>query len=161
VHEGNEKNNTFIKYFKNIFLYGFLAYIWGMDLSDYTPEQLIGKRVLFEYGSLTAGTSRYICHIWWATKTMFQIKGGDDSKKWIEGLKFSTKDGRDKSLNKGRRTSWGSVSSCRLISDEEAESLKKEWYEKRKRKELKAEIIKHIEAENDLVKLQTVFDTLK
>jgi len=130
-----------------------------MDFSQYTPEQLIGKKVLFEYGSSTAGTSRYICQIWWATKTMFQIKGGD-SKKWLEDLKFSTKDGRDKSLNKGGRANWGSVSSCRLISDEEADSLKKEWCEKRKRKELKEEIIKRLEAETDLIRLQTIVDTL-
>jgi hypothetical protein len=130
-----------------------------MDFSQYTPEQLIGKKVLFEYGSSTAGTSRYICQIWWATKTMFQIKRGD-SKKWLEDLKFSTKDGRDKSLNKGGCANWGYVSSCRLISDEDAYSLKKEWYENRKRKELKEEIIKRLELETDLIRLQTVVDTL-
>lgn len=130
-----------------------------MDFSQFTHDQLIGKKVLFEHGTSTAGTSRYICHIWRSTKTMFQIKAGD-SKKWIEDLKFSTKDGRDKRLNKGGRASWGSISSCSLISDEEAETLKKEWFEKRKRKELKAEIIKRIEDENDINKLQTIVDSL-
>lgn len=130
-----------------------------MDFSQYTPEQLIGKKVLFEYGSSTAGISRYICQIWRATKTMFQIKGGE-SKKWLQDLKFSTKDGRDKSLNKGGRANWGTVSYCRLISDEEAKELQKQWYEKRKAKELKAEIIKRLEEESDLTKLQSVVDTL-
>lgn len=129
-----------------------------MDFSQYTPEQLIGKKVLFEYGSSTAVTYSYICHIWWATKTMFQIKG-NESKKWLEDLKFSTKDGKQKGLNSGGRSSWSSVSSCRLISDEEAKELQKQWYEKRKRKELKEEIIKRLESETDLIRLQTIVDT--
>jgi hypothetical protein len=92
--------------------------------NDYS--QLIGKKVLYESGmSYSERLSRSIVQIQSVTKTGFKLLN-------MSTLIFGF-DGHQKGLT--GRQNMGTISKCKLLTDEEVESLRVEWKAK---KELKA-----------------------
>lgn len=92
------------------------------NFRDYTAEELIGKVVLNEYGTTyNASYGKKIASIVKVTKTGFKITN--------DSSLFSLVDGDKKGM------SIGSRNTCYLITDEQADNLRKEWKEKRLKKE--------------------------
>jgi len=118
-----------------------------MELKDFekTPDLLIGKTVLYEYGkSYSPNLNKEIVKIEKVTKTGFKISSRPD-------VLFKFFDGRQKGLN--GRMDVGTISRCTLISEEIAEQIKEQWKINREKKELK---------EKMKIKLETMtFDELK
>jgi len=92
--------------------------------NDYS--QLIGKKVLYESGMIySERLRRSIVQIQSVTKTGFRLL---NMPTMIFGF-----DGYQKGL--GGKQNMGTISKCKLLTDEEAETLRAEWKAK---KELKA-----------------------
>jgi hypothetical protein len=104
-----------------------------MKFTDFesNPQELVGKLVLYESGGIHGGTTRKITKITKVTKTAFKIEGEKESI-------FSLINGHKKGLT--GRMNWGVVSDCTLITEEEAESLRKKWAENKEKKALLADV---------------------
>lgn len=92
-----------------------------MKFTDFKPEELIGKLVLYESGSSYGGTTKSIYTIVNVTKTAFKI--GREPHPPLDAL-FSLTDGYQKGL-RGRQN-MGIISHCELITEEQAAKLRKE-----------------------------------
>ena len=104
-----------------------------MTFTDYSPSDLIGMKVLYEYNndvvhSRMIGTIRHVAK----GSSYFQIS--QSKNKWVEDKKF------DMTGNEKKKIIF-SPSKCTLITTEEAMRLATEWAEKRKRAELRREIV--------------------
>ena len=95
-----------------------------MKFTDFEPKELIGKTVLYVSGqSYSENRSKYIRKINRVTKTGFSIVG-------INAL-FSF-NGNQKGLT--GRHNMGTISECKLITEEEANQYREEWKMKREHK---------------------------
>lgn len=102
--------------------------------SDY--KQLIGKWVLYEFGRSydREHRNRSLVKITKVTKTGFRI--GNDSTALFDF------DGWQKGLT--GRMEMGTISNCKLLTEEEKIQISTEWIEKKKKKELIEEITKSL-----------------
>lgn len=92
-----------------------------MEFSDFkdNPQDLVGKTVLHESGKTYSNRrSLSLLKIVKVTKTGFRLDSMPD------GL-FSLIDGRQKGLND--RMNIGTISRCSLVTEEEADKLRKDW----------------------------------
>lgn len=107
-----------------------------LKFEDYKPKELLGKTVLYEYGSTYA--SRYssrICRISKVIKSGFKI---DDNESIFDFY------GRQKGLNS--RQDIATHSRCYLITDEESNELRITWRKNIEIKEMKELITKSLES---------------
>jgi hypothetical protein len=105
-----------------------------MDFKDFqnNPQDLVGKRVLYEGGmSYSDSKRRSITKIEKVTKTGFRLFAMPDSL-------FSLNDGSQKGLT--GRMNMGTVSQCTLITDEEATAYIETWKQNREEKALREEM---------------------
>lgn len=117
-----------------------------MKFSDYTPSELIGKRVLYESGmTYDNHKSRRITFITSVTKKGFKINKTNKL--------FSFNNGRQYGLT--RKEDAAIVSVCRLLTDKEADALIKEWNEKKERASIISLITGNIE-KIDIEKLRVI-----
>ena len=113
--------------------------------NDYT--QLLGKKVLYEYGqSFSKNRNRYIREIVKVTKTGFRIKDHDKSL-----FNFA---GHEKGLND--RQNWSTVSTCTLLTNEEATEIAKTWAFNKYKKELFEEVNKKLTENKDKITVETL-----
>ena len=86
-----------------------------MNFNDFTPEELVGKKVLYTNSS-SLSTTQGIRTIVRVTKTGFALNG-------VEGLFnfMGSKKGGD------GRTNWGTHVNCKLITEEQANELTAKW----------------------------------
>ncbi len=92
-----------------------------MEFKDFENnyEELIGKTVLYEIGqSYSEKRSRSLIKIEKVTKTGFRLFSMPDAL-------FSFIDGRQKGLT--GRMYMGTISKCRLVTDEEANQIREQW----------------------------------
>ena len=92
-----------------------------MEFKDFENnyEELIGKTVLYESGlSYSEKRSRSLIKIEKVTKTGFRLFSMPDAL-------FSLIDGSQKGLT--GRMYMGTISKCRLVTDEEANQLREQW----------------------------------
>ena len=92
-----------------------------MEFKDFENnyEELIGKTVLYESGqSYSDKRSRSLIKIEKVTKTGFRLFSMPDAL-------FSFIDGRQKGLT--GRMYMGTISKCRLVTDDEANELREQW----------------------------------
>ena len=102
-----------------------------MEFKDFknNPQELVGKRVLYESGqSYSDSKRRSITKIEKVTKTGFRLFAMPDSL-------FSLNDGSQKGLT--GRMNMGTVSQCTLITDEEANQLREQWMRNKEEKALR------------------------
>lgn len=100
-----------------------------MEFKDFenNPEELIGKTVLYEYGSFN-NTRRSLINIEKVTKTGFKIFKMPDTI-------FSLINGSQKGLT--GRMNIGTISQCKLVTEEESNQLKKQWESNKEEKSLR------------------------
>lgn len=106
--------------------------------SDYenNRDALVGKFVLYESGqSYSSNRNRKITTITKVTKTGFRISNSD----YLFGF-----DGWAKGLNS--RQDIGTIVRCELITEEEKETIAKEWADNKRKKELVASVKEKIES---------------
>ncbi len=91
-----------------------------MEFKDFeNKDELVGKTVLYESGqSYSDNRRRSLMKIEKVTKTAFKLFAMPDTM-------FSLIDGSQKGLN--GRMNMGTVSQCKLVTDEEANSLREQW----------------------------------
>jgi len=92
-----------------------------MEFKDFENnyEELIGKTVLYESGqSYSEKRSRSLIKIEKVTKTGFRLFSMPDAL-------FSFIDGSQKGLT--GRMYMGTISKCRLVTDEEANQIREQW----------------------------------
>lgn len=108
-----------------------------MEFTDFKPEELLGKRVLHEYGSTYASkNSRSITTICKVMKTGFRI-----NSKAHSNYLFNFE-------GKCRGLSVGAFSKCKLITDDQARELGEEFKRNREIREMTHRIRNEIEKEN-------------
>lgn len=120
-------------------------------LSDFKPEELIGKKVLHEHGmTYHSQYSQAIRTISRVTKTGFKIANikGEENE---EIFSFDT--GNKKGGN--HRMDVGRHSQCFLLTDEEAKELMTKWAISRETKELKESLKVQIDT-LDIEKLRAI-----
>jgi hypothetical protein len=125
-----------------------------MNFEDFKndPQQLLNQYVLYEYGmTYNSKNSLYIRKIIKVTKTGFKING--------DAALFDINTGRQKGLN--GRMHMGTVSICRLLTEEEATELSKKWRIKKEIKSKKLEIVNILEKCDDLDKIDSILKILK
>lgn len=120
-----------------------------MKFTDYNPEELIGKKVLFESGMSYSAKNLRIARIEKVTKTGFRI----NESEYLFGF-----DGHAKGLS--GRQNMAVVAHCVLVSEEQALNFKKTWYANRVCKQQKEELTNSI---TSLTKEQTakLYESLK
>lgn len=109
-----------------------------MEFKDFENnyEELIGKTVLYERGqSYSEKKSRSLIKIEKVTKTGFRLFSMPDAL-------FSFIDGSQKGL-KGRMY-MGTISKCRLVTDEEANQLREQWKRKKEEYALRNKMIEKV-----------------
>lgn len=107
-----------------------------LKFSDFTNKELVGKLVLWTHGMSYSGKDYSIRKIVRATKTQFIIED-------VPNRKFDRNSGYQKGLS--GRMSIGTISYCKLISEEEANKLRLEWWEAELVRTLTTEIKELIE----------------
>ena len=126
-------------------------------LSDFKPEELIGKRVLWENG-MTYDTScrEYLRTISKVTKTGFKISNNEGKE---EQPLFSLDSGYQKGLNS--RMDVGHHSQCHIITEEEEQDIKTKWRIDAVMKELKKFIKEQVDtlSENQLKAIKSIIET--
>jgi hypothetical protein len=121
-----------------------------MEFKDFKdkPKELVGKYVLFTSGMTydSRNARAKIAKITRVTKTSFAISGED--------VLFSLSDGR-------RRGGYmvGFSAGCKLMTDEEAQTLRQVWAVKKATKALREELLPKFEnlSYEDLVKFKETF----
>jgi len=118
-----------------------------MEFKDFenNTQELIGKTVLYESGmSYSDNKRRSLMKIEKVTKMGFRLFTMPDTM-------FSLIDGRQKGFN--GRMNMGTISQCKLVTDEEANQLREQWERNKEKKALR---------EKMKVKLETMsFEQLK
>lgn len=102
-----------------------------MEFKDFENnyEELVGKTVLYESGqSYSNDRRRYLVKIEKVTKTGFRISSLPDAL-------FSFVDGSQKGLN--GRMYMGTISKCKLLTDEEADEIRQQWKRNREERALR------------------------
>lgn len=102
-----------------------------MNFKDFekNPQELVGKTVLYESGmSYSYKRNRSLIKIEKVTKTGFRLFTMPDTL-------FSLIDGSQKGLN--GRADMAIISKCKLITDEEANKLRKQWKRNKIERELR------------------------
>jgi hypothetical protein len=99
-----------------------------LKFTDFKPEELVGKIVLFTSGNHRS-PSRSITKIIAVTKTGFRI---DKEPTFL----FNLIDGSKKGISNSRMN-WDTVCDCELITDEQVANLRKEFAAKRETTEIK------------------------
>ena len=102
-----------------------------MKFTDFKPEELIGKTVLFTFGHSYSGKTRQISKITKVTKTGFKI-----DVTGFEDRLFSLNNGHQKGLN--GRMNMSIVSYCDLITEEETQKYREEFTKNREIKQIKS-----------------------
>jgi hypothetical protein len=91
---------------------------YSTEFKDFTPDDLVGKRVMYEYGSTFSTKNRFaITTITKVTKTGFRTKRNPK-------LLFSF-DGHQKGLN--GRMGMATISRCVLLTEDEAKQIINQW----------------------------------
>ena len=104
-----------------------------MTFTDFKPEELIGRKVLHESGQVNASIKRRITTITRVTATAFAVDGSDQL--------FRLSDGERKGISR-KESMWGSVGSCKLLTEEEAKEIAAKWANIRRTKKA-IEAIEH------------------
>jgi len=102
-----------------------------MEFKDFenNPQELIGKTVLYESGmSFSDKRTRSLMKIEKVTKTGFKLFAMPDKM-------FSLINGSRKGLT--GRENMGTISKCKLLTDEEANQLREKWKQNKEVKELR------------------------
>lgn len=102
-----------------------------MEFKDFENkyEELVGKTVLYESGqSYSNNRRRSLNKIERVTKTGFRISSLPDAL-------FSFVDGSQKGLND--RMYMGTISKCKLLTDEEADEIRQQWKRNREERALR------------------------
>ena len=102
-----------------------------MEFKDFenNPQELIGKTVLYESGmSYSDNKRRSLMKIEKVTKTSFRLFTMPDTM-------FSLIDGSQKGLT--GRMNMGTISQCKLVTDEEANQLREQWKRNKEEKALR------------------------
>ena len=92
-----------------------------MEFKDFqnNPKELVGKTVLYESGvSYSKHRRRALIKIEKVTKTGFRLFT-------MPNTLFSLIDGNQKGLN--GRINMGTISKCKLMTDDEADQLREQW----------------------------------
>ena len=119
-----------------------------MKFSDFeNPQDLVGKTVLYESGQTYSEHRRKsIVKIEKVTNTGFRVSTMPDTM-------FSLIDGTQKGLT--GRINMGTISECKLITDEQANELRQQWRRIREEKELREKIQEKLKTMS-LEKLQLI-----
>ena len=108
-----------------------------MTFTDYTPQELIGMKVLYEYNNDVI-PNRMIGTIRFVAKGLAYFQISQSKNKWVEDKKFDMT-GKEK-----KKRGYSDNSKCTLITDEQALEYVKIWADRRKRNELRNEIIQKL-----------------
>jgi hypothetical protein len=107
-----------------------------MKFKDFKPEELIGKRVLYQYGqSYAKSLNKGIRTITKVTKTGFRISEFDD---YLFGF-----DGYRKGLT--GRENISTISFCELISPEQEKELIEQWTIAKEVKSIRTQITEKLD----------------